>query len=310
MDCAWRGAALWVGFVLLGAGVGWGQSVNPLSAAWTAVGPVGVASQSYGTVTGRVSSVAVDAADTTGNTVYLGTTGGGVWKSVNAAGPVGSVVFRPLTDTLPVFSANAGSAAVASLTIGAVSVGNGVVLAGTGDGNGALDSYYGEGILRSADGGATWTLIQQAHDGVAGNHTFVGLATTGFAWSTGTPGLVVAAMGQSAEGVIVNAGDATYSVMGLYYSTDAGVSWQMATIKDGSQVVQQPLPGGGPGNAATAVVWNAVRQRFYAAVRWHGYYESVDGATWTRMAVQPGTGMGLGVCPTNPGSVGRGGCPM
>jgi hypothetical protein len=287
-----------------------GTGVNPLSAAWTSVGPGQVASQSYGDVTGRVASVAIDPADATGNTVYLGTTGGGVWKSINAAGPAGSVAFQPLTDTLPVFSANAGSPTVASLTIGAVSAGDGVVLAGTGDGNNALDSYYGEGILRSVDGGVTWTLIQQSHDGVAGNHTFVGLATAGFAWSTATTGLVVAAMSQPAEGVLVNAPDATYSVMGLYYSTDAGVTWKMATIEDGSQVVQQPRPGGAPGNAATAVVWNALRQRFYAAVQFHGYYESIDGVTWTRLAAQPGTGSTLVACPTNPGSVGNSSCPI
>jgi hypothetical protein len=262
--------------------------LNPLNATWQAVGPLQIASQSYGNVTGRVTSVAIDPADATGNTVYLGTTGGGVWKSINAAGATASVMFTPLTDTLPVFSANAGTAAIPSLSIGAVSVENGVVLAGTGDPNDASDSYYGQGILRSADGGVTWTLVQGSHDGVAGNHSFVGLGVAGFAWSSTSPKLVVAALSQAAEGVLVNAPDATYSVMGLYYSLDAGVNWQMATIEDGSQIVQRPMPGGGPGNAATAVVWNAVRQRFYAAVRFHGYYESTDGITWTRLARQPG----------------------
>ena len=129
---------------------------NPLTAVWTAVGPAQVASQSFGDVTGRVTSVAIDPADATGNTVYAGTTGGGVWKSVNAAGAAGSVTFAPLTDTLPVFSA--GTSVLPSLSIGALSVSGGVVLAGTGDPNDASDSYYGEGILRSADGGVTWTL--------------------------------------------------------------------------------------------------------------------------------------------------------
>jgi hypothetical protein len=298
-------------WVAISAGA-WAQTAqpknNPLNVAWTAVGPGQVASQRYGLVTGRVTAVAIDPADASGNTVYLGTTGGGVWKSVNAAGPAAAVTFAPLTDALPVFSA--GGSALPSLTIGAVSVGDGVVLAGTGDANDALDSYYGEGILRSADGGVTWTLAQQSNDGVAGHHSFVGLGVAGFAWSLSTPGLVVAAMSQSAEGVLANAPDAMYSVMGLYYSTDAGVTWQMATIEDGSQVVQRPGPGGAPGNAATAVVWNAVRGRFYAAVRFHGYYESVDGVTWTRLAAQPGTGMGLAVCPTNPGSVGSAACPV
>ena len=283
--------------------------VNPLNAVWQAVGPMQVASQRYGIVTGRVTSVAIDPADATGNTVYLGTTGGGVWKSTNAAGSAGSVTFAPLTDVLPVFSPNAGGAAIPSLSIGAVSVSGGIALAGTGDANDATDSYYGQGILRSSDGGATWTLAQESNDGVAGHHSFVGLGVAGFAWGA-TPGLVVAALSQAAEGVLVNAPDATYSVMGLYYSTDAGMTWQMATIEDGSQVVQGPVPGGAPGNAATAVVWNAARGRFYAAVRFHGYYESADGITWTRTAHQPGTGLTATACPTNPGSVGSASCPI
>ena len=109
---------------------------------------------------------------------------------------------------------------------------------------------------------------------------------------------MVAALSQAAEGVLVNAPDATYSVMGIYYSTDAGNTWQMATIEDGGPVVQQPMPGGYPGNAATAVVWNAARQMFYAAVRFHGYYQSADGVTWTRLAHQPGTGLTMTACPT------------
>ena len=36
-------------------------------------------------VSGRVSSLALDPADAGGNTLYVGTTGGGVWKTTNAA---------------------------------------------------------------------------------------------------------------------------------------------------------------------------------------------------------------------------------
>ncbi len=94
-----------------------------LGAPWQAVGPGRIASLSYGTVTGRITSIAVDPEDSTGNTVYIGTTGGGVWKSTNAAGPAAGVSFTPLTDTLPVFSASAGTAVIPSLSIGAISVG-------------------------------------------------------------------------------------------------------------------------------------------------------------------------------------------
>ena len=222
------------------------------------------------------------------------------------------MTFAPLTDTLPVFSANAGAAAIPSLSIGAISVQSGVVLAGTGDPNDASDSFYGSGLLRSADGGLTWTLIQNSQDGVAGNHSFSGLGFAGFAWSSTTAGTVVAAVSQAAEGALVNAPDATNSVMGLYYSTDAGVTWHMSTIMDGSQIVQTPQPSGADlgGRAATAVVWNPVRQRFYAAIRYHGYYESADGVTWTRLAHQPGTGLTTTACPTAPGTIGSAACPI
>ncbi|HEY0263476.1 MAG TPA: choice-of-anchor D domain-containing protein [Granulicella sp.] len=276
-----------------------------LGASWQPVGPGQIASALYGKVTGRVTAVAVDPADASGNTVYVGTTGGGVWKSTNAAGPASAVSFIPLTDTISAFSPNAGTAAVPSLSIGAVSVQNGVVLAGTGDPNDATDSYYGGGVLRSEDGGVTWALIQQADVGNAlvGTHSFVGLGVAGFAWSSDSS-VVVMAVADAAEGELTQAAATTNSVRGLYVSTDGGKNWQMATIKDGGQTVQTPLPSGGNlgGNAATAVVWNPVRQRFYAAVRYHGYYESSDGATWTRLAAQPG---GLS-CPTITSAA----CPM
>ena len=283
-----------------------------LTTPWQPVGPAQVASVAYGAISGRITSISIDPADPTGNTIYAGTTGGGVWKSINAAGPAASVAFTPLTDTLPVFSANAGSSAIPSLSIGAVSTAEGVVLAGTGDPNDATDSYYGGGLLRSTDGGQAWTLIQESHDGAAGNHSWVGLGFSGFAWSTTSPGTVVAAVSQAAKGTLVNAADTTNSAMGLYYSTDSGATWQMSTIMDGSQTVQTPLPSGGDlgGRAATAVVWNPIRQRFYAAIRYHGYYESSDGATWSRIANQPGSNLTLANCPTSPGTTGSASCPI
>ncbi len=288
--------------------------VGSLGAAWIPLGPLAVTSASYGKVSGRVTAVAVDPNDASGNTVYVGTTGGGVWKSVNAAGPLAGVSFTALTDTLPVFAANNSSGVIPSLSIGSVAVqpvSNPVVLAGTGDPNDATDSYYGEGILRSADGGLTWTLVQGSRDGAAGNHSFVGLSVAGLAWSSSTPTLAVAAVSDAAEGVAVGAGNAV-SVRGLYYSNDAGVTWKMATLYDGASVVQQPqaLGTGQVGNAASAVVWDGLRQRFYAAVRAHGFYESADGATWTRLVNQPGAGLTSAACPVGANGLGAASCPM
>jgi len=116
--------------------------------------------------------------------------------------------------------------------------GTGVILAGTGDPNDELDSYYGAGILRSADGGNSWTLIQTTVDSeqyLGGqDFSFVGEGFSGFAWSTLDAQRVVAAVSQAWEGVLVNADRSTQSYEGLYYSKDGGVSWHLATITDGS----------------------------------------------------------------------------
>ena len=288
----------------------------PLTTTWQPVGPDQVNTSAWNLVTGEVTSLAADPSDSSGNTLYVGTGGGGVWKSTNAAGSVGGASFIPLTDTLSVWSSS--SAPMTSLSIGAVTVqpgGTGVILAGTGDPNNATSSWYGAGILRSADGGNTWTLIHAtsaslSYSGII--YSFYGSAFAGFAWSTTTPNLVVAAVTESGYEATVDTSPSAQSMLGLYYSPDAGLSWQLATIEDGSQqIVQGPdrLSSSG-GNPATAVVWNPIRQRFYAAVRFHGYYESSDGMTWTRLANQPGVNLTTSMCPTNPSQLGSQACPI
>ena len=280
------------------------------SAAWLPLGPAAVQSQSFGLVTGRVSALALDPSDTTGNTLYAGTTGGGVWRSQNAnTSNAANIGFMPLTDNLPAMS----GAADASISIGALTVqpgGTGVILAGTGDPNDALDSYYGAGILRSTDGGNTWSLISGTADQ---KYSFAGEGIAGFAWSTANQQLVVAAVSQAYEGTLVNAVGSGTSYEGLYYSVDGGATWSLATVADSAgEYVQKPngvfsLPDG---NAATSVAWNPVRQLFVAAVRYHGYYQSADGMNWTRLAAQPGSGLTALFCPANTGSTGSPDCPI
>ena len=142
-----------------------GSSTNPATnATWTALGPTAVQTPDFNLVTGRVAAIALDPSDATGNRLYIGTTGGGVWFANNAgAANTSLIAFTPLTDAV----AALGGAVDASISIGALTVqpgGTGVILAGTGDPNDVLDSYYGAGILRSADGGNTWSLIQQTMD--------------------------------------------------------------------------------------------------------------------------------------------------
>ena len=293
---------------------------------WQPLGPDQIVTSQFGDVTGRITSIAIAPWDASGNTVYLGSTGGGVWRSNNAAAsdPT-TVTWQPLTDDPPAFS----GINITSLSIGAVSVQpgstpDGVVLAGTGDPNDVLDSYYGAGILRSGDGGATWTLVRQSNDGFAGgltNYSFAGDAFAGFAWSTTNTSVVVAAVTDSYDGFINNVnnmtshnGAANVAEAGLYYSTDAGKTWYLSTIEDGTNQViessQTTLPSAFPGVPATSVVWNPMRKMFYAALELHGYYQSSDGVTWTRIANQPGVGLSTANCPANPGANGSNSCTI
>ena len=65
-------------------------------------------------------------------------------------------------------------------------------------------------------------------------YSFQGEGFAGFAWSTVNPQLVVAAVSQAYEGTLVDAQLFGVSYAGLYYSTDAGATWSLATITDSS----------------------------------------------------------------------------
>lgn len=282
-----------------------------LNVSWAPIAPQSYTTTATGPAGGRILSVAVDPADATGNTVYLGTSGG-VWRSTNTAAGASAVSFTPLTDQVPAL--HAFNAPVSVVSVGAVSVqpgGTRVVLAGTGDPTNRPDSIYGTGVLRSADDGQTWTAIAGSRDPLTGQtqNSFFGEAFTGFAWSTTVPDLVVAAVSSAGGATAVNAGYSTQSAMGLYYSSDAGQIWRLATITDGpNQEIQGPDIGVGAGAPALAVVWNPVRHIFVAALRSHGFYQSTDGMTWTRLATQPGSQLTTSNCPAGQGGGGSPSC--
>ncbi len=128
----------------------------------------------------------------------------------------------------------------ATLSIGSIAIQPGntdptqtVVLAGTGEADNSADSYFGLGILRSADGGNTWTLISTANNGT---YSFSGLGATRMAFSTasGQTGTVVAAMAATSEGVTDGALTAS-TYRGLYTSTDAGQTWTYDALFSGSE---------------------------------------------------------------------------
>jgi large repetitive protein len=267
------------------------------TAGWIPLGPAPLASDASGTgtqdynwVSGRATALAIDPADQSGNTVYVGGAYGGVWKSTNA-GPLSpspsSVVWTPLIDNQ------------ATLSVGAIAIQpqplnpdptKSVILVGTGETNSSTDSYYGEGILRSSDGGTTWApIIQQDNTGL---HSFLGLGFSQIAFSTSNPNLVVAASAGTSQGELDGLQNPVTANLGLYYSTDGGQSWIYATSMDGPSTVE---PG-----SATAVVYNAAAGEFFAWLRFHGLYSSADGVHWARLIHQPGNALISSACPASP----------
>src|SRR5215469_6391880 len=259
------------------------RAVSPVphvvnSGGWSALGPAPLASDATGTggqdylqVSGRATAVAIDPADPTGNTVFIGGAHGGVWKSSDAGSlstsPSG-VIWSPVLDYEPTL-------AVGSIAIqpGNANPGQSVVLVGTGEPNSSADSYYGLGILRSANGGQTWTLIPSAN---GGTRSFAGMGFSKIAFNstTGKTNVVVAATAAAETGIIFGL-DQSGVNRGLYVSQDSGQTWSYASVKDGSTTIDA--------GSATSVVYNKAMGAFYAALRYHGIYTSTDGINWARL---------------------------
>jgi uncharacterized membrane protein len=262
------------------------SSPNALAGDWVQLGPAplisdasGVGLQDYNFVAGRATAVAIDPADSSGNTVYIGGAYGGVWKSSNA-GPLssnaGSVAWVPLTDNEATLSV--GSIAIQP-QISIPDPAKSVILVGTGETNGSADSYYGLGILRSADAGNTWALI--SNDSSPTPRSFAGLGFSKIAFSTSNPSLVVAAAATSATGITEGEENPVLVNRGIYYSADGGVSWNYSIIKDANTITDPA--------SVTSVVYNAAANQFLAAISLHGVYSSSDGINWFRLANQPGS---------------------
>ncbi len=99
-------------------------------------------------VSGRTQAVVVD--PTNPNIAYAGGAQGGVWKTINALSDVQN--WTPLTDQ---------EASLATGSIAIDPVDPKILYVGTGEAAGSCDSYYGQGVLRTLDGGATWELLGQ-----------------------------------------------------------------------------------------------------------------------------------------------------
>jgi hypothetical protein len=106
----------------------------------------------YTTTSGRVNNIAFDPSTTTIGSIvaYIATVGGGVWKTTNCCSA--STTWTVLTDD-PLIS----TTSVDSVTLDPNN--HSIVYAGTGDLNFGSFSMGSQGILKSTDAGATWTVL-------------------------------------------------------------------------------------------------------------------------------------------------------
>lgn len=144
---------------------------------------------------GRVNALAVDPSNP--NVIYMGGANGGVWKTTN-----GGTNWVPLTDGWTWLS-------VSSLAIDPSNTQ--VIYAGTGDFPGSR--IYTQGMMKSTDGGASWTQI--------GGSTFGSRAINSIVIDPENPQIVVACSGRGASGN-----------RHVFRSTNGGSTWTSVLTTD------------------------------------------------------------------------------
>src|SRR6267378_431776 len=185
---------------------------------WLFIGPRPI-NQTFGgnggspTASGRVTSLAIDPSDATGNTVYLGAAEGGVWKTTD-----GGATWVTNFDSQPSLSIGAVAVAPSSPT---------TVYVGTGEDNFAGDNFYGAGVIKSTDGGTTWTQIGGnggTITGVAGITSFTG------PFATKLGGAFIGSLSVNpldANTVLAGARIFSSAGSGIYCSNDGGINWSL-----------------------------------------------------------------------------------
>lgn len=256
---------------------------DPSKPLWRSIGPSTIpGGQTYGSsrvnVSGRISSVVVDP----GNPAHVlaGAAHGGVWESFDRG-----TSWSPRTDY------------ASTLTVGALAfdpANSRTVYCGTGEGD--WWSYLGAGILRSTDGGTSWSTLCTA--------PFVGQGFYDLLVHPTTPGLMLAAttngLYRSTDGgstwsqrrstrtwslAIAPTGGASAEILagcqdGLYRSSDGGNSWSVVSLPGSASSYARLHTDLSRSNGAVAYAWGANGSTAYLWRR--------SGGTWTAVSPPPG----------------------
>ena len=223
-------------------------SGQPRGGTWQPQGPspivqVARTSNTFEAVSGRIGALAVR-----GNgQIILGAAQGGIWTYDTASGTWTSRTKDADTQSV-------GALATAPSN-------DAIVYMGSGEGALSGDSYYGDGIYKSTDGGVTWSHISTL---------FTGQSTAALVVDPTNANHVYAATLRGRGGLHRTTAPTTPEY-GIYESTDGGVSW---TLRKGTH---DQLHG------ATDLVMDPQNPKNLWASFWgDGMYKSTDGGlTWT-----------------------------
>ena len=176
---------------------------SSFAGAWTGLGPNPTQQITNGAFQARSGRIGALAIRQNGQWI-LGAAQGGIWlydSTINR--------WVPKTDKL------------ASLAIGALAVAPSndlVVYAGTGEGALSGDSYFGNGILKSSDGGNTWSQVS--------GEFLVGVSTTRLAVDPTNANHLYASISRGRGGVR-RVSPPVHSTYGIWESTDGAVTWTL-----------------------------------------------------------------------------------
>jgi len=220
------------------------QAVGGPGERWVNIGPTPMFSTTLvpvnGGYSGRISCLAVNPANP--NHWLVGPSIGGVWETRDAG-----VTWKPLSD----YEANLAMGAIAF----APSDTN-TVYVGTGEGHGS-NSYPGEGLLKSSNGGQTWTLLA--------SNVFAKASFSDIKVSPADKNLLYAGSlpPDNASGIIRTPES---PVTGFHRSTDGGVNWTRTLDGDCTDIEVHPTDftrvlaglGKSTGDSATNDVYRSI----------------------------------------------------
>lgn len=244
---------------------------------WTPIGSAVQLSLYWGNVSGRVTSVALDNRGQN-HVLYVGTAFGGLWRTDDYTAPhphfisVGDLDWPSLAIGSIAIDTSRGSAQLPTIYVG------------TGEANDSLDSYYGVGILKSTDGGQSWSL-STGKGGFVGlgssalydlDGPFVGAAISKILIDPANPEHLIVAVSTSPLGASQSPKTA------IYESKQAGDSWQPMLLAGLTQY------------NTTDITYEPVKQAFYAAVQGLGIFRLAAGGSEWKPTASP-----FGSTPTN-----------